>query len=171
MAQFIYLFHVQSDMPAHTLYPNTVDKQQVVAQARALFGQRLKDLEQHIQTVQQSANQESKSSVGDKYETGRAMAQNEVFMLQTQLENLRQELGKFEATDFGAVRREGAAGSLVRTENGWFLLSAALGKVPVSGQAVMCISLDSPLGKALQGKKKDESFSVNGKESKILEVF
>lgn len=147
-----------------------VDKQQVVLQARALFRQRLEDLEQHILAVQQSANQESKSSMGDKYETGRAMAQNEVFMLRTQLENLRFELGKFESTDFSFRREECAAGSLVCTGNGWFLLSAALGKVPFSGQAVMCISLDSPLGKALSGKKKGERFSVNGKENQILEI-
>lgn len=148
-----------------------MDKQQVVDQAGTLFRQRLEDLEQHILSVQQSANQESKSSMGDKYETGRAMAQNEVFMLRTQLENLRLELGKFEGTDFSFHREDCAAGSLVRTGNGWFLLSAALGKASVSGQAVMCISLDSPLGKALLGKRKEETFSVNGKEGRILEVF
>lgn len=152
------------------LYRNTVDKQKVVVQARALFRQRLEELEQHILTVQQSANQESKSSMGDKYETGRAMAQNEVFMLRTQLENLKREFGRFEGTDFTPLREECGAGSLVQTGNGWFLLSAALGKIPVSGQAVMCISLDSPLGRALLGKKKGESFSVNGKESRVLEV-
>lgn len=147
-----------------------MNKQEIVAQAGSLFRKRLEELEHHILAVQESANQESKSSMGDKYETGRAMAQNEVFMLRTQLENLRLESGKFEATDFTPERQECAAGSLVQTENGWFLLSAALGKVPVSGGAVMCISLDSPLGKALSGKKKGELFSVNGKEGRILEI-
>ncbi len=147
-----------------------MDKPQVVARSRALFRQKLEELERHILTVQQSANQESKSSMGDKYETGRAMAQNEVFMLRTQLENLKQEFSRFEATDFTLRREECAAGSLVHTGNGWFLLSAALGKIPVSGQVVMCISLDSPLGKALLGKKMGESFSVNGKEGRVLEM-
>ena len=147
-----------------------MDKQQAVKLARERFERRIAELEQHILTVQQSANAESKSSMGDKYETGRAMAQNEVFMLRTQLENLRMELGKFEGADYSFRREECAAGSLVRTENGWFLLSAALGKVVVSGQPVMCISLDSPLGKALLGKRKEETFSVNGKEGSILEI-
>ncbi|WP_367914556.1 3-oxoacyl-ACP synthase [Leadbetterella sp. DM7] len=147
-----------------------MDKHQVVTQARVLFGKRLDELEQHILSVQQSANQESKSSMGDKYETGRAMAHNEVFMLRTQLENLGQELRKFEATDFTVTREECTAGSLVQTGNGWFLLSAALGKVTVSGRVVMCISLDSPLGRALAGKKKGELFLVNGREGRVLEV-
>lgn len=147
-----------------------MDKQQLVIQARDLFRQRLEDMERHILTVQQSANQESKSSMGDKYETGRAMAQNEVFMLRTQLENLRAEFAKFEGTDYSLSREECAAGSLVHTGNGWFLLSAALGKIPVSGQAAMCISMDSPLGKALWGKRTGESFSVNGKENRVLEI-
>lgn len=148
-----------------------MDKQQAIDQAHALFRQRLKELEQHILIVQQSANQESKSSMGDKYETGRAMAQNEVFMLSTQLENLKLEFGKFGVIDFRILREECAAGSLVRTENGWFLLSAALGKVSVDGQTVMVISLDSPLGKALLGKKKGERFQVNQKENQILDVL
>ncbi|MDT4870770.1 hypothetical protein FQZ97_1058610 [compost metagenome] len=139
-------------------------------QALTLFKQRLKDLEHHILSVQQSANQESKSSMGDKYETGRAMAQNEVFMLRTQLQNLQLEFGKFEGADFSVEREECAAGSLVQTGNGWFLLSAALGKVSFSGRTAMCISLDSPLGKALLGKKKGELFSVNGKEGHVLEI-
>ncbi len=109
--------------------------------------------------------------MGDKYETGRAMAQNEVFMLSTQLENLKLEFGKFGVIDFRILREECAAGSLVRTENGWFLLSAALGKVSVDGQTVMVISLDSPLGKALLGKKKGERFQVNQKENQILDVL
>lgn len=148
-----------------------MDKQQAVDQAHALFRQRLEELERHILSVQQSANQESKSSMGDKYETGRAMAQNEVFMLRTQLENLKLEFGKFGVIDFSILREECGAGSLVRTENGWFLLSAALGKVLVDGQTVMGISLDSPLGKALLGKKKGERFRVNQKENQILDVL
>ncbi|MCD8539351.1 MAG: GreA/GreB family elongation factor [Leadbetterella sp.] len=147
-----------------------MNKQELIVQVRSALAKRLEDLEHHILAVQQSANQESKSSMGDKYETGRAMAQNEVFMLQSQLENLRLESGKFMNTDFSSPRAECTAGSLVRTGNGWFLLSAALGKVSVSGQAVMCISLDSPLGKVLLGKRKEEAFSVNGKESRVLEI-
>lgn len=148
-----------------------MDKQEIVLQARALLRQRMEELERHILTVQESANQESKSSMGDKYETGRAMAQNEVFMLRNQLENLKLEYGKFELTDFSVEREECAAGSLVQTGNGWFLLSAALGKLSLSGRTVMCISLDSPLGKALSGKRKGDIFSVNGKEGRVLEVI
>ncbi len=147
-----------------------MDKKEIVIQARTLFRQRLEELERHVFAVQESANQESKSSMGDKYETGRAMAQNEVFMLRSQLENLKLEYGKFEATDFSVEREECAAGSLVQTGNGWFLLSAALGKVSLPGRMVMCISLDSPLGKALSGKRKGDIFLVNGKEGRVLEV-
>lgn len=147
-----------------------MDKREVVEWARARFRQQIDELENHIRTVQQSANAESKSSMGDKYETGRAMAQNEVFLLSSQLENQKREFGKFEATDFVTVRPECGAGSLVQTASAWFLLSAGLGKVTVAGGTVMCISLDSPLGQALLGKQAGEEFSVNGQENRVLNV-
>jgi hypothetical protein len=40
--------------------------------------QRIASAEEAIRMAQESANQEGKSSAGDKYETGRAMAQLEI---------------------------------------------------------------------------------------------
>ena len=42
-------------------------------------------LKSAIKATQQSANEETKSTAGDKYETGRAMAQLEVEKFQSQL--------------------------------------------------------------------------------------
>ena len=149
-----------------------MDKSEVIATAKDTFYKKRSELERHIDDVQRSANQESKSSVGDKYETARAMAQNEVFMLQSQLAALRTELETFENTNFekgGQLHIN--SGSLVETTMGWFLLSSGLGKIMVNGKPAMCISMNSPLGKTLTGKNSGESYSINGKEYQILNVW
>lgn len=134
------------------------------------FNAKLADLKKNIEEVQKSANQESKSSMGDKYETGRAMAQNEVFMLQSQKENFLRDIAVLDSIDFGVESKTVISGSLVETQNGWFLLSAGLGKVTFKERTIYCISLDSPLGLALFGKAQNETAMVNGRAIKILQI-
>ncbi len=148
-----------------------MDKEIVVRTVREWLKGKIEELEKNISEVQNSANQESKSSMGDKYETGRAMAQNEVFMLQNQLANLSQEAEKFNTVDFSIPPQNIIAGSLVETNIGWFLLSSGLGKVTIEGKPIMCISLNSPLSITLLGKQANESFLINNKAGKVLTVL
>ncbi len=154
------------------LLTSTLDKIKILQEAYSHFSQKLKDLDSHIKTVQDAANQESKSSVGDKYETGRAMAQNEVFMLKTQFESLRIEVEKLGSLLLSDSKDTASSGSLVKTSQGQFLLGPALGKWKSEEKGVFYfISLDAPLGHALQGKKKGDSFEVNQRKDKILDIY
>jgi hypothetical protein len=141
-----------------------VEKDRLLEEAKLHFSTKLRTLDAHIRTVQDAANQESKSSVGDKYETGRAMAQNEVFQLKTQYEALRQEVEKL-------THEHISAGHLIKTRKGWFFLGAALGKFNCEGKAIFFISLDSPLGTALHRKKKGEDFLVNAVKDEVLDLL
>jgi hypothetical protein len=148
-----------------------VDREKILEEAKLHFSTKLKALDTHIKTVQDAANQESKSSVGDKYETGRAMAQNEVFQLKVQYEALRHEVEKLFHLPSISNPDQANNGSLVKTKKGWFLLGAALGKFMYGSTSVYFISLDSPLGSALTKKKKEEEFLVNEMKDKIVELL
>jgi hypothetical protein len=148
-----------------------MDKGRIVAEIDVLLKNKITELERVINEVQQSANQESKSSMGDKYETGRAMAQNEVFMLQTQLASLRQDFETIHTIDFSINIDKVIKGSLVETSTGWFLLSIGLGKISVDGKNLFCISINSPLGQVLKGKAAGEVYVMNGRSSKIITVI
>jgi hypothetical protein len=63
-------------------------KENIIATAQNLLNSKLIELEKAIFNVQNAANEESKSSMGDKYETGRAMAQNDRAMLENQKNEL-----------------------------------------------------------------------------------
>jgi hypothetical protein len=148
-----------------------MDKGRIVAEIDILLKNKITELERVINEVQQSANQESKSSMGDKYETGRAMAQNEVFMLHTQLASLRQDFETIHTIDFGINIDKVIQGSLVETSTGWFLLSIGLGKISVGEKSLFCISINSPLGQVLKGKSSGEIYVMNGRSSKIITVI
>ena len=148
-----------------------MNKEELILFAKKTYEKKLLDLENNIAEVQKSANEESKSSMGDKYETGRAMAQSEVFMLQNQKENFSKELGTFNSIVFIENLEKVILGSLIQTEMGWFLLSAGLGKLVFKGKVFMCISQNSPLGQVLLGKEKGQTFTVNGRKSTVLSLI
>lgn len=120
-----------------------------------------------MQEVQNAANNESKSSAGDKHETAKAHAQNETERIGKQLQLLRQmqlELKQI-PTD---VHSKIQLGTLIETNlvaNGLsnFYFSVALGKVVCNEIEYMAVSMNSPLGVLLRNKKAGDSvFLPNG---------
>ena len=56
-----------------------MDQKKIVLGALALaIAAKLNDFNMQLQNIMQSRNEDTKSSAGDKYETGRAMAQIEM---------------------------------------------------------------------------------------------
>lgn len=120
--------------------------------------------------LKESAGSETKSSAGDKHETGRAMVHLEQEKMLVQLEEnltIKRILDKIDlATSHSTV----AFGSLVITDKVRFFVSAALGKVHVDGYDYYLISVTSPLAKEFIGKKKADAVVFNLQEYCILEI-
>lgn len=146
-------------------------KEKIIATAQNLLQSKLIELEKAIFNVQNAANEESKSSMGDKYETGRAMAQNDRAMLENQKNELLKDIGTFENINFEQETEFIKSGSLVQTSIGYILVSVSLGKIEEDGVNVMLISSASPLGKELTGKKVNDTVTLNGRPIQILGVY
>ena len=133
--------------------------------------EKIQTFEKLIAETRASSN-DTKSSMGDKYETGREMLQQEINNLQVQLnEVLKQQ--DFLKTSFDKLRMtkkfdKAEKGAIVKTEKGLFFISVSLGEVTFENQKIICISPESPLAKAMNGKQKDEGFSLNNMNQKIL---
>ena len=111
---------------------------------------------------------ETKSSAGDKHETGRAMIQLEMEKAGQQLSevNLMQEvLSRIKVDRESEVA---CLGSLVKTTKGNYFLAISVGKVIVEQQDYFVVSTNSPIGKQLLGKNVSESIPFN--QAKILEI-
>lgn len=146
-------------------------KENIIATAQNLLQSKLIELEKAIFNVQNAANEESKSSMGDKYETGRAMAQNDRAMLENQKNELLKDISTFENINFEQATEFVKNGSLVQTSIGYILVSVSLGKIMDDGVSVMLISSASPLGTELTGKKVKETVTMNGRPIQILGIY
>lgn len=123
-----------------------------------------------IQHVQLAANEETKSSAGDKYETGRAMAQLEIEKSSAQLAEslkLKQQLEKISPDQFSTTIQ---TGSLVHTNHGNFYIAVSIGQLVMNGEPYFIISPVSPLAKQLLGLKLHTSFHFQGRNFTIQQI-
>lgn len=136
----------------------------------AYVEQRTAAATQAIQLAQASANEETKSSAGDKYETGRAMAQLEIEKNSAQLAEA-QKLAQMLSHIHPEKKTETVqAGSLVITNQGNYFIAIAAGQFTIENKIYYAISPSSPIAQKLMGLKKDDAFLFNKKEFVIEKV-
>ena len=133
--------------------------------------QRMHAAQQAIAAAQQASTEDTKSSAGDKYETGRAMMQQETDRNMTQLNEANKLLVALNRISSHGHSDVAVPGSLVVTDNGKFYLSISAGSVVLEGESYFAISPGSPIGVKMQGCKAGDDFSLNGKAYKILDVL
>jgi len=117
-----------------------------------------------------ASNNDTKSSMGDKYETGRKMLQQEINNLQVQLnEVLKQQAVVKSLSSKPSSKAE--KGALIQTDKGIFYISVSLGNLSLNGAKIFCISPDSPLAKSLDQKTEGETISLNNVTQKIIKIW
>ena len=124
-----------------------------------------------MRNAQEAANEEDKSSAGDKYETGRAMMQIERDNAAAQLEEalkLKKTLSLIVPSECPQVI---ALGSVVITKTFKAFISVGPGKLNVDGTDYFIVTPMSPLGKALAGLRAGSDFTFNNKPNTVLEIF
>ena len=134
----------------------------------AFIEQRISAARTAMQAAQESSSSETKSSAGDKYETGREMAnaerdRNAAHMQQAQ--QLQAELGRISPDAPCDTVRPGA---LVHTSMGIFYVSISAGKL--EGHDVFAVSAAAPVAVALKGLRAGQEAVFNGKAVRILAV-
>lgn len=145
-------------------------KQQLHALCLAYVQERLDTIQAAINAAQESANSETKSSAGDKYETGRAMAQNERDRNLVQLQQARQLLAEIQRINPELACDAVRPGALVQTSMGWFYLGISAGKLPLDGTDYFALSAAAPVAAALAGKRAGQDAPFNGKTVRVLAV-
>lgn len=148
-------------------------KQQLLSQLTSLLDERMAASSKAMEAAQESANDQSKSSAGDKYETSRSMGQLDRNMHARQYEQARQErtiLERLESLSEPNSFERIAVGSLIKTSAGYFFIAVSAGAVLVEGQTVLAVSAASPIGQALVGKQVKDTFLFKGKKQTIQEI-
>ena len=123
-----------------------------------------------ILAVIEAKNNETKSSAGDKHETGRAMMQLEEEKHERQLSKALQLKNLLDKIDIKKQQTNVVLGSLVTTNQASYFFSVGIGKLKLDEQTYFAISLDSPIGQVLVGKTVGETVTFRGKEIVIQEI-
>jgi hypothetical protein len=68
------------------------------------------------------------------------------------------------------VHSHGQQGSIIRTDHGVYFLAIGIGKITVKGEAVYCVSMDSPIGILFNGSKKGDVKQFRERTFKVIDV-
>lgn len=132
--------------------------------------QKIEAAHEAIDNVQASANEETKSSSGDKYETGRSMMQLEIEKYSSQL-NEGYKLNKvLSQIDYTKTYSKVVPGSLVITDKCNFFISISAGKLKIDENEYTAVSYSSPIGQALANKEVNDKVEFRDKIFRITEI-
>ena len=124
-----------------------------------------------VLSAKESRNNETKSSAGDKHETGRAMSQIELDNSEMQLGKVLNLKRQFLQLDVQKERNTIEPGCMVRTNNQVYFISIGLGKIQVKNDVCYVVSIQSPIGQAMLNKKIGDLISFQNKQFEIKEIL
>jgi transcription elongation GreA/GreB family factor len=148
-----------------------MDKKFIHALCLEIIELKLNDLKTEILELNQSVQNETKSSAGDKHETSRAMIQQEIDFANQRLKELQFAKIDLDKINPLLANKSVNTGSLIETNIGLIYFTIALGKIKLKNLEVNVLSIQSPIGKLLKGKKLGEKINLNGKEIIIYSIY
>ena len=139
----------------HTTKHNLIDKVSV------FLNKKLSDLNAMMADLNEASKNETKSTVGDKHETSKAMMHLEQEKLGSQIKEIEFQIKEFNSINFTTSTTSVVLGSLVETNKGYFFIATAIGKMQIDDKTIFAISNKSPLGLKLIGLKENEAIEFN----------
>jgi Fe-S cluster assembly iron-binding protein IscA len=146
-------------------------KEKLYNECKRTLNLRLKVLQQTISDIETNLQSETKSSAGDKHETGRAMLQLEREKAGHQLAEIQKQFELLNKINIDFRQKQIALGSVVFTTQANYFLAISTGEIEVEGQTFFAISPATPIGKLLLSKVKSDIILFNNREFKILKVL
>jgi hypothetical protein len=145
-------------------------KEKLLEKVKELIENRMKTSYEAMEAAKNSANEEGKSSAGDKYETARAMGQLDREMNGRMYEQARQERHSLDKIDTETLFTKVAFGALVETSMGCFFVAIGAGIIELDAKKFMTISPQAPIGQLIMGKTTADTFYFREKTHKIVAI-
>ena len=135
-----------------------------------ILSERVEHAENAMKASQHDSNSETKSSAGDKYETGRAMAQLDKERHARRHSVALDTLYQLKAVGAQEPTETVSLGSLVETNIGTYFITIGMGSIDLDGEQYHVISKDSPIGQQLLGMEEDDEFIFRSQEVIVLAI-
>ncbi|WP_337044035.1 transcription elongation factor [Emticicia sp. 17c] len=145
-------------------------KETLLEKVKGLIEKRMNTSWEAMEAAKNSANEEGKSSAGDKYETARAMGQIDREMNGRMYEQARQERLLLEKINLKETPATATFGALVETSMGFFFIAVGAGIIELNNKSIMVVSPQSPIGQILLGKTSQDTFDFRGKTHRIISI-
>lgn len=138
-------------------------KNKILNHYKQLVQDRIDAFQDMITALTDDAQNDAKSSAGDKHETALSMAHLEQEKLNHKLREILEQKNILDKIDASVVHQKTALGSLVQANGMLLFIATALPKITINGKTIFALSPQSPLGSQLMGKPVGFSTEVNGK--------
>ena len=146
-------------------------KQKILYHYQIILQDKIDIYQDLIQSLTEDAQNDAKSSAGDKHETTLSKLHIEQEKIAYKLKEAFEQQAILSKLDILQVSNNVVLGSLVITNHLTVFICTALPKITVDNQTVFAISRQSPLGMQLMHKTVKAEFLVNQVNYKILEIL
>lgn len=150
---------------------STSTKQQLIDACEIYVEAKLKTVQDTIDDLEGALKLETKCSMGDKYETGRAMLHLEFEKMAVQHEELRKLRKTLRMIVPGRKETIAGFGSVVKTSLANYFIAIPAGELLVGGEKYFAVGANAPIAQNLSGKAAGEEFIFNTRKIEIKEVF
>lgn len=149
-----------------------MDIKEKLLQACKVFAiDKLKAIQENLNELNDSVNSDSKSTAGDKHETGRAMLHLEQEKAGEQLLQAQEMVLLAEKIMLHKSDTKAHLGSLVKTNRGLFFIAISAGKITIDKTDYYAVSPKAPIAQKLIGCKEGEQFKFNGLDYMISDII
>jgi transcription elongation GreA/GreB family factor len=146
-------------------------KAKLLNASNLLVDKKIESVQMAMKDASDSMKDDTKSSAGDKFETGREMMQIELNNKQVQLNQLLQLKNDLKLIVPKASKDFVDFGSVVHTNKGNYFISVALGKVVIHETNYFALSMASPIGQMLKGLRINDTFTFNKQSITITAIY
>jgi transcription elongation GreA/GreB family factor len=153
------------------MHSNIETKENLYLQCVHFVEKRFNTIQNTINEIQESLTSETKSSAGDKHETGRAMLQLEREKAGNQLaeiQKIEENLSKINSSN---TSKKIGLGSAVYTNKSNYFIAISAGELKVENEVFYAISPNTPIGQLLLGKTADDEVIFRDTKFTITRVI
>lgn len=146
-------------------------KRNLLELANDYVNHRIKLIHDHIGDLKEALKLETKCSMGDKYETDRAMLHLEFEKLSGQIEQYERLLKTLDKINPNIHHKTIQFGSLVQSSGANYFISIPAGILKNNAGEFYAVGYQTPVARQLLGKKEGDEFSINNQTYEIQSVI
>ena len=146
-------------------------KEELYNLCEKFINNRLQSVNNTISEIQISLQSETKSSAGDKHETGRAMLQLEREKAGNQLAEIEKQTKILQKINVETKHQKVTLGSVVKTTQANFFIAVSAGEFTIANESYFAISVATPIAQLLLSNNVGDVVEFRDNRFKIVAIF